>query len=533
MEHASLSRARGSSAEREQRCCEVEAALEGGPTDDRPDGARSSHRAQVVDARDATGGEHRPSRAHDPAARSRRRGPRSVPTRATAVTRNEGAPAATSQPERLGEGQVDRKRSPGTDAPIVDLDADHDPIAEPAERVDRRRLVDERPRPEHDAARAGVEHRLARRRGVARPPLACTRTPERRHRPHDVEVADLAVEGEIHVDHVHPARARLRRPSAPRRPGRRRTPRPAPARPACSAASRPPATSIAGITSKLIARTLSAGGCDDVSAVELPVVRAAHRAVPRAGRSACRCSSLATSRSSPTCCTPPRFVVVAIEQGQEVGGAYEAEPRRGHGRRSTLHDARRSRRHPPSCRSRAATGLRLIEPVRTDPYPVWRIEPYPDEGGAGTDDVEAATEAPLRRTSRPRARPPATTCPSVPHDPVAASYVLAAATPGPRATASGDCSRWPAPGSGWRAVRAIFRRETATGAGARRRGRRGGPRREPELSGQRWRAGEAPALDRRRPDRARGAPRRRRATTGALRAAAQPDAPGRCRPRAA
>jgi Lon protease-like protein len=69
----------------------------------------------------------------------------------------------------------------------------------------------------------------------------------------------------------------------------------------------------------------------------------------------------------------------------------------------------------------------LIAPNPSDaPYPRWRVEPYPDEGGAGTDDVEAATDA-LRRyldTVGEDARP------IVPHDPVTASWVIAAAVPG-------------------------------------------------------------------------------------------------------
>jgi len=151
-----------------------------------------------------------------------------------------------------------------------------------------------------------------------------------------------------------------------------------------------------------------------------------------------------------------RFVVVAIERGQEVGGTYESY-RVG----VTVSvdadddvDLDGIRHLQISGRDRVG----LIEPVRTDPYPVWRIEPYPDEGGAGTDDVEAATEALaayLRATGEASGD-----VPSVPHDPVAASYVLAAATPGlvPQHQRLLETA-----GAGERlgAVRAIFRRETA------------------------------------------------------------------------
>jgi Lon protease-like protein len=122
-----------------------------------------------------------------------------------------------------------------------------------------------------------------------------------------------------------------------------------------------------------------------------------------------------------------RFVVVAIERGQEVGGTYE--PYRVGVTVSVVavdddDPGEGIRRLQISGRDRVA----LIEPLRTDPYPVWQAEVYPDEGGAGTDDVQAATEALagyLRATGQASGD-----ALSVPRDPVAASYVLAAATPG-------------------------------------------------------------------------------------------------------
>ena len=152
-----------------------------------------------------------------------------------------------------------------------------------------------------------------------------------------------------------------------------------------------------------------------------------------------------------------RFVVVAIARGQEVGGTYE--PYRvgvavsvvAVDDEHTDHDIRHMQ---ISGRDRVA----LVEPVRSEPYPLWRTEPFPDEGGAGTDDVEAATEA---LTAYLRATGEASgDVLSVPHDPVAASYVLAAATPG---LVPQHQRLLEVPGAGERlgAVRAVFRRETA------------------------------------------------------------------------
>jgi uncharacterized protein len=151
-----------------------------------------------------------------------------------------------------------------------------------------------------------------------------------------------------------------------------------------------------------------------------------------------------------------RFVVVAIKQGQEVGGPYEP-----HRVGVTVSigivdddDAEDVRHLRISGHDRVA----LIAPLRSEPYPVWQAEPFPDEGGAGTDDVLAATEA-LAAYLRATGEVGGDVL-SVPHDPVAASYVLAAATPGlvPQHQALLETA-----GAGERlaAVRAVFRRETA------------------------------------------------------------------------
>ena len=157
-----------------------------------------------------------------------------------------------------------------------------------------------------------------------------------------------------------------------------------------------------------------------------------------------------------------RFVVAAIRRGREVAGpadvfrvgvtvggaAPEVLPDDTWLLQMTAHDR-----------------VALIEEIDDDPYPRWRIEPYPDEGGAGTDDVDdaaAALHAYLRAVGDGGALP------AVPTDPVAASNVLAAAVPG---LPSVRQALLELPGAGERLARAatIFRREAvlvrATGAG--------------------------------------------------------------------
>jgi Lon protease-like protein len=120
------------------------------------------------------------------------------------------------------------------------------------------------------------------------------------------------------------------------------------------------------------------------------------------------------------------FVVVAIREGREVGGAYEpyrvgvtvaVEDYVYDGDEGTY-------RLRIAGRDRVA----LIEPTRTVPFPRWRVAPHPDEGGAGTDDVEAATRALSRYLEAVGDGSLAGA--AVPHDPVAASYAIAAAVPG-------------------------------------------------------------------------------------------------------
>lgn len=118
------------------------------------------------------------------------------------------------------------------------------------------------------------------------------------------------------------------------------------------------------------------------------------------------------------------FVVAAIRHGREVGGP--AEPYRV-GVVVTITDHETDEDGSSRLEVQATERVALIEPVPADvPFPRWRIAAYPDEGGAGTDDVEAATES-LRRyltAIGEEARP------IVPHDPVTASWAIAAAVPG-------------------------------------------------------------------------------------------------------
>ncbi|HSL12102.1 MAG TPA: LON peptidase substrate-binding domain-containing protein [Actinomycetota bacterium] len=157
-----------------------------------------------------------------------------------------------------------------------------------------------------------------------------------------------------------------------------------------------------------------------------------------------------------------RFVVAAIRQGREVAGpadVFRVGVTVGGAAPDVLPDG--SLALDLAGHERVA----LIEPIGDDPYPRWRCEPYPDEGGAGTDDVDAAVDALhayLASIGEDEARP------AVPTDPVAASYALAGAVPGLPAVRQ---SLLELPGAGARLGRAaaVFRREAAlvraTGAG--------------------------------------------------------------------
>lgn len=150
------------------------------------------------------------------------------------------------------------------------------------------------------------------------------------------------------------------------------------------------------------------------------------------------------------------FVVVAIREGREVGGDYE--PYRVGVTVSVEDYAYDGDEGSYRLRIVGRDRVALIERIGTAPFPRWRLAPHPDEGGAGTDDVEAATRALARYLevvgdgTLERA--------AIPHDPVAASHVIAAAVPGllPARQALLEI-----PGAGQRleASRATLVRETA------------------------------------------------------------------------
>jgi Lon protease-like protein len=148
------------------------------------------------------------------------------------------------------------------------------------------------------------------------------------------------------------------------------------------------------------------------------------------------------------------FVVVAIRKGQEVGGPYEANRV---GVTVDVEDYEFDADGTYRLRILGRDRVALIAASRSEPYPTWEVEPFPDEGGAGTDDVEAAFEALLgylRASGEQEARP------SFRREPVSASFTLAAATPGllPERQALLEV---PGAGERLRIVRETFRREAA------------------------------------------------------------------------
>ena len=117
------------------------------------------------------------------------------------------------------------------------------------------------------------------------------------------------------------------------------------------------------------------------------------------------------------------FVVVAIRKGQEVGGP--ADPYRV-GVRVSIRD--HEEREGGSCtlEVQGEERVALVAPLEDVPYPRWEVSPFPDEGGAGTEDVEAA----LRALNRFLAASGEEDTAALGHEPVAASFALAGAVPG-------------------------------------------------------------------------------------------------------
>ena len=147
------------------------------------------------------------------------------------------------------------------------------------------------------------------------------------------------------------------------------------------------------------------------------------------------------------------FVIVAIREGREVGGDYLAN-RVGVTVRTEDHE--RLDDGTFVIRVAASERVALLEQVETSPYPAWAVEMFPDEGGAGTDDLESALAAAVAYLA---AAGETVTTPAVPHDPVRASWTLAAATPG---MVRERQALLEAPGAGarLRSIRETFRRET-------------------------------------------------------------------------
>lgn len=148
-----------------------------------------------------------------------------------------------------------------------------------------------------------------------------------------------------------------------------------------------------------------------------------------------------------------RFVVAAIRHGREVAGP--AEPYRvGVAVAIESHDELGGGLHTLTVRGEERVAL-VSRVAEERPYPVWDAAPYPDEGGAGTDDVAATTEAfraYLRATGEGELRP------VLPTEPVAASWVLAAAAPGLLPTRQA-LLEVPGAGERLRLTRAAFRAE--------------------------------------------------------------------------
>lgn len=152
------------------------------------------------------------------------------------------------------------------------------------------------------------------------------------------------------------------------------------------------------------------------------------------------------------------FVVVAIREGREVGGP--AEPY-GVGVRVAIedHDVEELDDGGTAYAVRVIGNerLALVSCVAREPFPRWHVEPYPDEGGAGTEDVETGRRALLAYL---RASGQTNEVPALPRDPVEASFRLAAGVPGLVPVRQGLLE---APGAGERlvALTAIYRREAS------------------------------------------------------------------------
>jgi Lon protease-like protein len=156
------------------------------------------------------------------------------------------------------------------------------------------------------------------------------------------------------------------------------------------------------------------------------------------------------------------FTIAAIRRGAEVGGP--AEPYRV-GVCVVIERADAGNDGSWRLSVRATDRVALIAPLEGRAYARWETAAYPDEGGAGTDDVEEAVGALGRYLAATGEEGPR---PAVPHQPVDASWALAAAAPG-LLPARQALLELPGAGERLRRVRDVFDEETrlvrALGAG--------------------------------------------------------------------
>jgi Lon protease-like protein len=116
------------------------------------------------------------------------------------------------------------------------------------------------------------------------------------------------------------------------------------------------------------------------------------------------------------------FAVVAIKHGQEVGGAFEPY---AVGVRVRPEDYELADDGSYRLEVRAEERVRLRRPVRTEPFGVWEVEPWPDEGGAEPEQVDRVLSAWRRFLAAAEIEAQG----DLPDDPTLLSYELAAVLP--------------------------------------------------------------------------------------------------------
>jgi Lon protease-like protein len=116
------------------------------------------------------------------------------------------------------------------------------------------------------------------------------------------------------------------------------------------------------------------------------------------------------------------FAVVAIKRGQEVGGDYEPH---GVGVRVRPEDYELAEDGSYHLEIRADERVRLVRPVRQDPFAVWEVRPWPDQGEASPEQVDRALAAWRRFLAAAEIEAEG----DLPDDPTLLSYALAAILP--------------------------------------------------------------------------------------------------------